>query len=439
MSTPAASHTFAVAAARDAARATLLRAFLASGLVFMVGPGTLLGVMNLLQISGRESVALTSPAWIQAHGHALIFGWVGSFMLGIGVYSVPSVHLRHRALQVGWALWALWTAGVALRWTTNVYGWQWRALLPLSAVAELTAFLLFLYVVSSHRPAAPAAGAQPSRAWLVVVMSGVVAWITALLLNVDTTVALARHAGDASVPHVANQRQLALLTWGILAPFIWGFTARWMPVLLGLPALRPRVLLGAVAANVAGLVCIFTGHHGIGTTLAAGAAVLAVAGLRLFERPVAEAKTRGVHVRFPSFVRLAYVWLLVAAALGAAAAHWDVAGGLWGASRHAFTVGFVAAMVLAVGQRMLPGFAAHQPLWSPALMGLGLALLMLGCLLRVSSEILAYEQYAEWAWAVLPVSRVIELVALSIFAFNLYRTLWAPHPVLDAALMRVGQ
>ncbi|MEZ5289789.1 MAG: NnrS family protein [Vicinamibacterales bacterium] len=438
MSTAVASHTFAVAAARDNARATLLRAFLASGLMFMIGPGTLLGVVNLLQISGRESVALISPAWTQAHGHALVFGWVGSFMLGIGIYSVPSTNLRARALQVGWATWALWTAGVALRWTTNVYEWQWRVLFPLSAVAELAAFVLFLHVVSSHRPAAPTAGVPSPRAWLVVVITGVVAWLTTLLLNVGIAVELARHAGDPSVSHVFNQRVLVLLTWGILAPFIWGFTARWMPVLLGLPPLRVWALFGAVAANVVGIVSVFAGFLGLGTTLAVGAAVLAVIGLRLFERPIAEARIRGVHVRFPTFVRLAYAWLLVAAGLGAAAAHWDVAGGLWGASRHAFTVGFVAAMVLAVGQRMLPGFAAHRPLWSPSFMGLGLTLLMLGCVLRVSSEILAYEQYAEWAWFVLPLSGGIELAALGIFAINLYRTLWLSHPGLDDPLVSVA-
>lgn len=427
MTTAIASPSFAVGMARDAARAALLRAFLASGLLFMLGPGTFLGVLNLLQISGRESVDLISPSSIQAHGHALIFGWVGSFMLGIGVYSVPSANLRARALEVGWMTWALWTTGVALRWAANEYEWQWRTLLPLSAAFELVAFLLFLYIVSSHRPAAMSPATPSPRGWLVLVMAGVSAWIAALVLNMTTTVSMARNAGP-SLPHVFDQHFLALLTWGLLAPFIWGFTARWMPVLLGLRPLRVRALVGAVAVNVAGLAAVFTGHEGLGTALAAVAAVLAIAGLRLFEPTIAEAKTRGVHHRFPLFVRLAYAWLLVAAALGVLAAHWDIAGGLWGASRHAFTVGFVAAMVLAVGQRMLPGFAAHRALWSPALMGVGLTLLMLGCLLRVSSEILAYEQYAPWAWSVLPVSGVIELAALGIFAFNLYWTLWVFEP-----------
>ncbi|MFY9751363.1 MAG: hypothetical protein WAJ92_01885, partial [Candidatus Acidiferrales bacterium] len=60
--------------AREAALARLLMAYISSGLVFMLLPGTFLGVWNLLQISGRESVASVSPAWLQAHGHAQVFG-----------------------------------------------------------------------------------------------------------------------------------------------------------------------------------------------------------------------------------------------------------------------------------------------------------------------------------------------------------------------------
>src|SRR6516164_1995838 len=76
---------------REAAMSRLLMAFIVSGLVFMLFPGTLLGVWNLLQISGRESVGLISPAWLQAHGHAQVFGWIGSFLLGIGFYSIPKL------------------------------------------------------------------------------------------------------------------------------------------------------------------------------------------------------------------------------------------------------------------------------------------------------------------------------------------------------------
>ena len=47
-----------------------------------------------------------------------------------------------------------------------------------------------------------------------------------------------------------------------------------------------------------------------------------------------------------------------------------------------------------------------------------LVLLMTGCTLRVTSEILAYQNYAAWAWNVLPVSALIELTAVTLFAVN---------------------
>ena len=51
-----------------------------------------------------------------------------------------------------------------------------------------------------------------------------------------------------------------------------------------------------------------------------------------------------------------------------------------------------------------------------------LALLSLGCLLRVSSEVLAYQGLSTSAWKWLPVSAVVELTAVTIFAFNLLAT-----------------
>ena len=80
-------------------------------------------------------------------------------------------------------------------------------------------------------------------------------------------------------------------------------------------------------------------------------------------------------------------------------------------------------MVFAIGQRVLPEFAGLRPLWSPRLMFAALLLLQAGCFLRVSSEILAYQQYAAWAWPILPVSAIIELFAVTGFAINLWMTL----------------
>ena len=119
---------------------------------------------------------------------------------------------------------------------------------------------------------------------------------------------------------------------------------------------------------------------------------------------------------------MAYGWLLVAALLGVGAVVWDSSGGIWGASRHALTVGFIAVMVFCVGQRILPAFAGMRLLWSTRLMLVGLLLLTIGCALRVSSEVLAYQGYAGWAWSVLRISALLELAGITAFAINISGT-----------------
>ena len=65
--------------------------YVVTGLLFLVLPGTFLGVWNLISISGRHSLAGLSQAWLQAHGHAQIFGWIGTFVIGIGYYSLSKM------------------------------------------------------------------------------------------------------------------------------------------------------------------------------------------------------------------------------------------------------------------------------------------------------------------------------------------------------------
>src|SRR5579859_4330926 len=165
---------------REASLSRLLMVYVSTGLIFMLLPGTFLGVWNLLQISGNESVAFISPAWLQAHGHAQVFGWIGSFILGIGFYSVPKLRGTAKAVfAAAWAVWAMWTTGVALRWTANIYGWHWRVMLPLSAGLELAAFLIFFYTVSQHRP--QGAGKNRLDPWVWVVMSASTGLLLALV------------------------------------------------------------------------------------------------------------------------------------------------------------------------------------------------------------------------------------------------------------------
>ncbi len=410
-----------IARSREISLSRLLIAYVSSGLVFMLLPGTFLGVWNLLQISGRESAGSVSPAWLQAHGHAQVFGWIGSFILGIGFYSLPKMRGTTKpAFGAAWACWIMWTVGVAMRWTANVYGWQWRLLLPASAILELAAFVIFFRAVSQHRP--EDSGKNRPETWMFAVISASIGLMLTLVANLAGTIYMAVRGASPALPHALDQRYLVLAAWGFLVPFVWGFSAKWMPVFLGLKPLRPSLLLIALAVNFAGIVLTLAGWGIQATPLFVVGAALAIAALRMFESSRQEPKTRGVHGSFPFFIRMAYGWLLLAGLLGIGAARWDASGGIWGASRHALTVGFIAVMVLSVGQRILPAFAGMRLLWSTRLMFAGLALLTIGCTLRVSCKILAYQGYANWAWDVLPISAVLELAGITAFAMNIFGT-----------------
>ena len=118
----------------------------------------------------------------------------------------------------------------------------------------------------------------------------------------------------------------------------------------------------------------------------------------------------------------------MAALLGVWAAFTDNAHGIRGASRHALTVGFVSTMVFAIGQRVLPAFSGMKVLFSTKLMFAALSFLTLGCALRVTSEVLAYQGFTDSAWSWLPLSALTEMAAVTIFAFNLFATLSEQGP-----------
>lgn len=403
----------------------LVTAFIASGMLFMLLPGTFLGVWNLIGISQQHAPGSLSAAWLQAHGQAQVFGWIGSFILGIGFYSLTKMQSTLAfPVRAGWTAWTLWTLGVALRWTGGVTEWHWRILLPLSALLELVAFLLFYGSVRRHRPAEKAGRGR--QTWMLLVFAGAIAFLATMVASFAANIHLALYGESPAFSHLLDQQLIVLAVWGVLVPTIWGFNARWLPIFAGLQKPDDGRLLVAYGLSVAGVVAVFLDWWAVSAALLFLAALLAVDALHVWERAAQPAKLLNVHPSFPLFVRAAYVWLVVSCLLSAIAVRYDHAGGIWGASRHALTVGFVAGMVFAIGQRVLPAFCGMRILWSTRLMLWSLLLLQVGCALRVTFEPLAYENYWKPAWSVLPGSAIVELAAVTLFAWNILATLFQP-------------
>ncbi|MBZ5525940.1 MAG: NnrS family protein [Acidobacteriia bacterium] len=414
---------------REEGAQRLMMVYALSGLFFMLLPGTFLGVWNLISISGHRGASI-SASWIQAHGHAQIFGWIGSFILGIGFYSIPKMAgQRTQSAGNGWIAWLLWTSGVLLRWAAGVYQWHWRVALPVSAVLELCAFTIFFFAVKQHRPADPLGPGRHMPVWIIAVLVGTVGFGSGLLMNLIAAAWISTTGANGVTPAFPaglESRLLAILSYAFIVPTVWGFSARWLPVFLGLKPVDERMLRAALMLSIIGVAFAQLGSFHTAPWFFAIASAVSVAAFHLFGRAERPAKTSGVHPSFPAFVRIAYVWLLIAAALGICAPYLDHANGWIGASRHALTVGFISTMVFAVGQRILPAFAGMRVLYSPRLMLTCLSFLTAGCALRVSSEILAYEGYWPPAWSALPWSAVCELIAVTVFAVNLLLTFRQP-------------
>lgn len=420
---------------REKALSAVLMTYIVSGLIFMLLPGTFLGVWNLISISRLQAAEKISPGWIQAHGHAQIFGWVATFLLGIGFYSIPKLRkMKAFPLWRAWVCWGVWTAGVLLRWAMNLWPWHWRVVFPISATLELGAFLLFFATIGPAHSSAD--GVKKAwESWIYAVLLGTSGLLLALVMQVYESAKLSLVAESASFPAGFDQRYLVVLAWGFLVPFVWGFSARWLPVFAGLRPTKSKMYVAGVCAALLGVCAALAGAIRLATLLLAAGAISATLAMRFLEPSQSKPKVAGIHPSFAVFVRLAYVWLLVAAALGVwAAFHGQDSAGIWGASRHALTVGFVAAMIFSVGQRVLPSFCGMRILASRRLMLACLLLLMIGCTLRVSSEVLAYQGYAPWAWQILPISAVVEMTAVTLFAVNLIWTFLRPPVVAPSPL-----
>ncbi len=393
-----------------------LIAWIASGMLFMLLPGTFLGVMNLLKISAEHEPSAADAGWIQAHGHAQIFGWIGSFIMGIGFYAIPRLRLSENPVGAAWTAWGIWTAGVGLRLAAGITEWQWRVLLPVAGALELIAASIFFSTVFLARTRGPQ---KTWRGSLLMIEGGAIGMLAVLAANLAESIVLARAGASPVFPPEFDSRFLSGVTWGFIVPFIWGFSTRWIPPLLGLRPTRKAMLLPALGVLMTG------------AALASPATILAasiafVIALRIFEPSERKPKLRGVHPSVKFFLRSGFAWMIIAALLGIAAER--LGGGFTGASRHALTVGFMVVTVFSIGSRVLPAFFGVRRLFSTRLMFAALLLITAGCALRVGSEVLAYGGIVRSAWQWLPPSAILEMTAIVLFAFNMVMSLTTGTP-----------
>ena len=415
----------------------IYRRFFKAGVAIVLTVGCLWGAINLLQIAlGKNFLNLHLLPSIHAHAHAMIFGWVGMFVMGFAYQSFP--RFKNTSLwrpQLANLSFYLLAAGIACGLIAEMMSPALvsLALGAMSAACEITAVILFLTTL--YRTARQSVG--PHNPYEKFIASSFGWFLLGTIMEALFFFAKATaHSGQDLIMRIAlidgPLRDIQLL--GFAALIIAGVSQRFVPHVYG-PAKPPhdRQLLifglmnGSLILNIASYVMLLTTHSlyfAIGLELAyllmfVWAVLLAIQ-IGVFRKPSQPDRTF-------KFVRAAYIWLLISCGMMpffpvyGILTHQGFAHTYMGSHRHAFTVGFISMMILGVSSRVVPILAGidakrTNSLWVP------FVLFNVGCAGRVLLQVLT-DFIPNIAYPMIGFTGFIELFALAWWGIELWRTM----------------
>ena len=419
----------------------IYRRFFKAGITIVLTVGALWGAVNLAQIAiGKSFLQLHLVQSIHAHAHAMIFGWVGLFVMGFALQSFP--RFKNTTLwrpDLANLSFYLMVTGIIARMSAEllIQTGPGLALGFFSGAVELIAIVLFLTVlyqtacksVGPHNPYERFIGAAFFWFFVQALLSDFFFFAKATAIGQQQ---LIRRIALIDGP----LRDIQLL--GFTALIIAGVSQRFVPAVYGLK--RPKkdrnrlifVLMNlALVLNVVSYVALLTtGNLAWGIVLEiayllmpAWAVLLAIQ-LGVFNKPTQPDRSF-------KFIRSAYVWLILANAmmpfflLYGIATHQGFAHAYMGAHRHAFTVGFISMMIMGVASRVVPILAGVNAsrlsnLWGPFL------LLTAGNSGRVLLQI-ATDFYPNVAYPLVGFTGFLEVTALAWWGIGLWRVMNHAH------------
>ena len=417
----------------------IYRRFFKAGIAIVLSVGCLWGAINLLQIAmGSSFLQLRLLPSIHAHAHAMVFGWVGMFVMGFAYQSFP--RFKNTSLwrpQLANLSFYLLAAGI-------VTGMAADMLLPsliapalvlgaVSAASEVTAVVLFLLVL--YRTAQQSI--EPRNLYEKFIVASFLWFLLGTILSAVFFFAKATaHSENQLVMRIAlidgPLRDIQLL--GFAALIIAGVSQRFVPQVYGLarPAHGRQNLIfwlmnGSLVLNIASYVMLLTTRQiycAVGLELSYLLmpiwALLLARQLGVFTAPSQLDRTF-------KFIRAAYVWLILACAMMpffpfyGVLTHQLFAHTYMGSYRHAFTVGFISMMILGVASRVVPILAGMDSkrmnsLWAP------FVLLNVGCAGRVLLQLLT-DFLPTVAYPLVGLTGFVEFSALLWWGIELWRTM----------------
>jgi NnrS protein/Domain of unknown function (DUF1858) len=422
---------------KESAEDFIYRRFFKAGVAIVLTVGCLWGAINLLQIAlGKSFLQLHLLPSIHAHAHAMIFGWVGMFVMGFAYQSFPrfkNIRLWRPALAN--LSFYLLAAGMATGMVADMLPPVLVSFVlgAISGTCEIAAVLLFMTVL--YRTGGQSIG--PHNPYEKFIASSFVWFLCGTVLESVFFFAKATaHSEQSLIMRIAlidgPLRDVQLL--GFAALIIAGVSQRFVPHVYGLAkpvhdrhALIFGLMNGGLILNIVSYVLLLVTRNlyfaiglELGYLLMPVWAALLTIQIGVFRNPAQPDRSF-------KFIRAAYTWLLISCAmmpffpLYGVLTHQAFAHTFMGSHRHAFTVGFISMMILGVSSRVVPILAGIDAkrlnsLWAP------FTLFNIGCAGRVLLQVLT-DFVPNLAFPLIGFTGFIELIALAWWGVELWRTM----------------
>ncbi len=411
--------------------------FFKAGIAVVLSIGALWGAVNLWQIAeGGTFLELHLVPAIQAHAHAMIFGWVGLFVMGFAYQSFP----RFKFVTLWRPDLANLTLYLMLIGIVSRVGAEMLQPMPvgvglgiLAAGTEIAAIIMFITIIlkTARQSVEPS---SPYEKFII----GALFWffIQAVFSDVFFFAKVTAETQEQLVMRIAlldgPLRDIQL--FGFAALIIAGVSQRFVPAVYGLGKPRrdrQRLIFyltnGTLLLDLVSYVLFFSTGN-----------VYFIAGLELsyiFMVVWAVLLVRQLRVFAPTsrpdrslkFIRAAYTWLIFAMVMlpflipYGVLMHQGFSHTFMGSHRHAFTVGFISMMILGVASRVVPILAGVDSerlsrLWGPFI------LLNVGCAGRVLLQVLT-DFIPATAFRLVGFTGFVEVIALAWWGVELWHTM----------------
>lgn len=418
---------------------TIYRPFFIAGIATLLTLGCMWGAINLLTIGLSQNFSAVKYSWTLAHGHAMVSGFVGFFIMGFAYQAFP--RFKHTSLwkpKLAFASLPLMAGGIVLQTVAHLTVPS-VASMPLemtAAAIQLASVIIFALAIvktarQANEPEVYDRFVYAALSWFVV--AAIANPIIFKLFEFPgSRKQLLFNLATFNIPY----RDVQLV--GIAIMMILGVSLRFLPQAYGLrepsKVWRDFLFWGVNAALIIGAISFIAGMSGGNHWLLTlqwlcGIALLIVAvgtprQFRLFVSVPENERDRGLK-----FIRAAFVWFIVATAMlvfvpiynfgiymPLTGSHLPFSHAFFGAYRHSITVGFIMMMIVGVSSKVVPTLSGVDvrraaSLWPTFI------LLNVGNAMRVSFQIAT--DFTPNAYPIMGVSGFIEVVGLSLWAYEL--------------------